>query len=235
MTAKTPGRGFPTTSWVVIRDAQQGRIPAAHAFEMLFATYRGPLYAYVRAKGHGHEQAQDLVQDFFATFIERNALAYLSAERGRLRAFLRVAMDRHLVSAHRRRVAHKRGAGKPTLSLDAEDAVLPFTTEDPLRVYEREWARCIFNRAFARLKGYYEQSRPPREAAALLAFFQGHEAPSYAEAARSCDVSPSQLRGLLCRARIRFREIVRAEVRAAMGADVDVEREIQDLFSALGS
>jgi len=62
------------------------------ALEDLCRTYWYPLYAYVRRKGHNKEDAEDLVQAFFARFLQKNYLEGLNADLGKFRAFLLVAL-----------------------------------------------------------------------------------------------------------------------------------------------
>ena len=48
-----------------------------------------PIYAFIRRKGHGPEEALDLTQDYFARLLEKGTLAAADPGRGRFRAFLR--------------------------------------------------------------------------------------------------------------------------------------------------
>jgi len=41
----------------------------------LYRIYRYPLYAYVRRRGYGPEEAQDLTQGFFLHLLEHKTLA----------------------------------------------------------------------------------------------------------------------------------------------------------------
>jgi hypothetical protein len=61
-----PAGVFATTHWSVVVRAGDSRSPeAASAMERLCQTYWYPLYVFVRRKGHGHEDASDLTQEFF--------------------------------------------------------------------------------------------------------------------------------------------------------------------------
>jgi RNA polymerase sigma-70 factor (ECF subfamily) len=52
---------FTTIHWSVVLAAGQSESPqAAQALEQLCRTYWYPLYAYIRRRGHGPEDAQDL-------------------------------------------------------------------------------------------------------------------------------------------------------------------------------
>ena len=85
------------------------------ALEELCRTYWYPLYAYVRRQGHAKEDAEDLVQGFFARFLAKNYLESLSAERGRFRAFLLAALKHFLANEWDKTQRLKRGGGAGTL------------------------------------------------------------------------------------------------------------------------
>ncbi|MHC1766342.1 MAG: hypothetical protein AB9869_18925 [Verrucomicrobiia bacterium] len=64
--ARAHGGVFATTHWSVVLAARQRDTPeSATALEQLCATYRYPLYAYVRHHGYSPEDSQDLTQEFF--------------------------------------------------------------------------------------------------------------------------------------------------------------------------
>ena len=71
------GAGLAATHWSAVMLAGQSSSPEAqHALETLCRSYWYPLYAYVRRQGHTPHDAQDLTQDFFATFLAKD---YVSA------------------------------------------------------------------------------------------------------------------------------------------------------------
>ena len=82
---------FATTRWGLVR-AAGGQDPAGRAaLGELCARYGYPLYAYLRRGGHAREEADDLVQGFFASLIERDELGVLEVEGGRFRGEYRDA------------------------------------------------------------------------------------------------------------------------------------------------
>src|SRR5262245_52262352 len=61
---------FATTHWsVVLSAADSVDARGDEALEELCRTYWQPLYSYVRRRGHGPEDAQDLTQAFFEQFL----------------------------------------------------------------------------------------------------------------------------------------------------------------------
>src|SRR5689334_19020931 len=83
------GQTFQTTHWsVVLRVGGERSVEATQALEELCRTYWYPLYAFIRRKGHTHEESQDLTQAFFAKLLEKNQISLADPERGRFRTFL---------------------------------------------------------------------------------------------------------------------------------------------------
>jgi RNA polymerase sigma-70 factor (ECF subfamily) len=59
-------RVFATTHWrVVLAAGKDESAPAQGALETLCRAYWYPIYVYVRRKGYGPDEAQDLTQEFF--------------------------------------------------------------------------------------------------------------------------------------------------------------------------
>jgi DNA-directed RNA polymerase specialized sigma24 family protein len=80
---------FDSTRWTVVLEAAQSHAPGGpDALAHLCARYWQPLYGFARRRGYGSEDAQDLVQGFFAHLIERRALRRVERSKGRFRSFL---------------------------------------------------------------------------------------------------------------------------------------------------
>ena len=103
---------FPTTCWSQVARASDLSDPeAGAALEGLCRDYWYPLYAFVRRRGFGPDDACDLVQGFLADVLERRELAGAVRERGRFRSFLRAACTHFLAHHRERERALKRGGG----------------------------------------------------------------------------------------------------------------------------
>lgn len=85
---------------------------AAAALEQLCRTYWYPLYAYIRRRGFGPEDAQDLTQEFFAQLLRKNYPARADRTKGRFRTFLLHALGQFLSDQRERAGALKRGGGR---------------------------------------------------------------------------------------------------------------------------
>ena len=100
-----------------------GRNESTHAEEALARlcqAYWYPLYAFVRRRGYGPQDAQDLTQGFFAHVLEKHSLIAVAPERGRFRTFLLAALKNYLANEWDKAHARKRGGGKMLVSLEQQ-------------------------------------------------------------------------------------------------------------------
>src|ERR1041384_3243856 len=105
-----PAGVFATTHWSVVVRAGDSRSPeAASAMERLCQSYWYPLYVFVRRRGHGHEDASDLTQAFFAQFLEKHYLRSVSSRLGKFRTFLLTSMTHFLANEWDKTRTQRRG------------------------------------------------------------------------------------------------------------------------------
>src|SRR5260370_9612373 len=83
---------FNTTHWSEVLAARGGSAEAQVALEKLCRVYWYPLYAFVRWQGHSPEDAEDLIQGFFARLLHRKDLETVQRDRGRFRSSCLLAL-----------------------------------------------------------------------------------------------------------------------------------------------
>ena len=67
---------FHTTQWLIVAAASaEGTAQARAALEELYRFYCYPVYAFIRRRGYGRQDAQDLTQDFFVHLLEKGTLS----------------------------------------------------------------------------------------------------------------------------------------------------------------
>lgn len=209
-----------------------------HALEELCQTYWFPLYAYVRRRGQTKEDAEDLVQAFFARFLARNYLEGLSAERGRFRAFLLAALKHFLANEWDKLQRQKRGGGVTPLSLDWQTADTQFqiatTTEpSPDKAFDREWALTLLAKVIERLRAECEADGKLKQFDTLKIFLTaGKGALSHADAAKSLGMDEGAVRTAVHRLRKRYRQLLRDEIAQTLCDPAQVDEEMQALFGA---
>jgi RNA polymerase sigma-70 factor (ECF subfamily) len=230
---------FATTHWsVVLATADQDSPQAAVALEQLCRTYWYPLYAYVRRRGHGPEDAQDLTQEFFARLLARNSLAQVGPEKGKFRSFLLAAL-RHFLSDQRDRVrAAKRGGGVEILSLDAQEAEERYRLEpverlDAERIYERRWAMTLLEQALTRLRDESVAAGKTELFERLRSFVAGDSEVTCGEVASELRLSESAVKSAVHRLRERYRAFVREEIAHTVADPTEIEAEIRYLIMVM--
>lgn len=133
---------FTTTHWSAVLCAGGEDSPAVRAaLEQLCFVYWYPLYAHVRRRGYGPEDAADFTQEFFSVLLRRRSLANVGPEKGRFRTFLLTSLDYFLHDQKARQHAVKRGGGATAIALDglsAEQrfALEPQTNETPDKAFD---------------------------------------------------------------------------------------------------
>ena len=244
-TAPAPGEAaghaaFGATHWsIVLSAAQSGATGAPEALAKLCQTYWYPLYAYVRRRGHGREDAQDLTQEFFARLLEKNWIGGADREKGRFRSFLLTAMNRFLADEWDKARAQKRGGGRPLLSLSFDTAETRLSREPadevtPEQSFERRWVLTLLEEVLTGLRREYEQEGNGELFAALNPCLVGERtAQPYAALARKLALSESAVKSAVHRLRGRYRKLLRDEIAQTVAAPAEVEEELRHLFAVL--
>jgi RNA polymerase sigma factor (sigma-70 family) len=230
---------FATTHWTVVLSAGQKHTPQSDgALEELCRTYWFPLYAYVRRRGHGKQDAEDLTQMFFARFLAKNYLNGLSAERGRFRAFLLASLKHFLANEWDKTQAQKRGGGAAHLSLDWQTADTKFQVADtvepsPDKAFDREWALALLAKVIERLQKECEAEGRGKLFEQLKTFLTaGKSGSAQGEVAKSLGMEEGAVRVAIHRLRKRYRELLRDEIAQTLSDPAMVELEMQALFGA---
>jgi DNA-directed RNA polymerase specialized sigma24 family protein len=220
--------------------AREGEEPrATEAMEMLCRTYWYPLYAFVRREGRSPEDAQDLVQGFFAHLLARDFLRGLAKENGRFRSFLLAALRNFLRDEWDKARALKRGGGYPAFALDGESAedryrLEPVDESSADRLFERRWALTLLEGALARLESEFAATGKG-ELFAVLRQFQGDEPweSTGADAAARLNMPENTFKSHLLRFRRRYRELLCEEVAQTVATPADVADELKHLKAVL--
>jgi RNA polymerase sigma-70 factor (ECF subfamily) len=230
---------FATTRWTVVLSAgRQTSLLSDQALEELCRTYWYPLYAYTRHQGRSKEDAEDLVQSFFARFLQKNYLQSLDREKGKFRAFLLAALKHFLANEWDRAHRQKRGGGAAPLSLDWHDAdsrfqIDPANNLSPDKLYDRAWAVTLLERVIVRLREEHSEEEKAKLFDCLKPFLMlGKSVIPYAEAAANLGLTEGAVRVAVHRLRRRYRELLRDEIAQTLSRPDQVEEELRALFGA---
>jgi RNA polymerase sigma-70 factor (ECF subfamily) len=231
---------FATTHWSLVLAARDRAEPGADdALASLCGLYWYPLYAYVRRRGHGADEAHDLTQGFFARLLEKDFLAGVDRGKGKFRAFLLAACNHFLANERDRARAKKRGGGRAVLSLSAADAEGRYLAEPadvltPEKLFERRWALALLQQVMTRLRDEFEAKGKGRLFDRLRGFLVGEKGAGYRRVAAELGLSEGAVKVAVHRLRQRYRELLHEEIGRTVGTAEETEEEIRTLFAALG-
>ena len=238
-TSRGPGL-FPATHWTVVLAAgRQGSPQSQAALETLCRTYWYPLYAFVRHRGHSPEDAQDLVQGFFARLLAREDLATVEQKRGLFRSFLLAALRHFLANEWDRERAAKRGGGVHCIPLDEVLAESQFNREPrheltPEKLYERSWAWTVLEQVRTRLRAEYRARATDSRFELLEKFLPGEESElSCAEVGARLGLSEGTIKAEIHRLRQRYRALLREEIAHTVASPDEVAEEIRHLIAVV--
>jgi len=231
---------FPPTHWSAVLSAgQPGSSEAAAALARLCQMYWYPLYVFVRRQGHNSNDAQDLVQGFFAQVLEKNYIGDADPAKGRFRSFLLLALKRFMANESDRSHRQKRGGGHEIISLDEEKTESRYRAEpademSPEKAFDRRWAMTMLQQVMARLEAEFADSDRACLFAELKVFLGGEErANSYAEIAQRLRTTEGTVKVTVHRLRQRYRELLRLEIASTVDGPEAIDDKICELFAAL--
>ncbi len=231
---------FPTTHWGLVVAAGDRATPEAReALAGLCRDYWYPLYAFVRRKGCGPDEAADVVQGYFVRLLEGGVLGAADPVKGRFRGFLMADCSYFLAHRRARASAGKRGGGRVPIPIDALEAEGRFGREPshdltPERLFERAWAVTLLRGVLDRLGDEYRgDGRGPTFDAIKFVLTDGPGAVPYAAIADRLVTTEGAVQAAVHRLRRRYAALLRERIAATVGDPAGVEDEIRDLFEAL--
>jgi RNA polymerase sigma factor (sigma-70 family) len=234
------GDYFVNTRWTMVLAAgHKSSAQSDEALAELCRTYWYPLYAFVRRQGYSREDAEDLVQAFFARFLEKNYLEGLASEHGKFRAFLLACMKHFLANEWNRAHRQKRGGTIQVLSLDWQTAddryhLEPPEVRSPDRLYDREWALTLLEQVLARLRDEYSAAGKGELFEHAKGFLMGRgQGSGHREAAAKLRMDEGAVRVAVHRMRSRYRHMLRQEIAQTLVDPAGTDVELRSLQEAL--
>ncbi len=210
------------------------------AREELCRTYWYPLYAYVRRRGYGLEDAQDLTQEFFARFLSGESISRADQQRGRFRSYLLGAVNHFLSDEWDRSRRLKRGGQACQISLDAASgearyALEPADERSPDVFFERRWALALLDAVWRQLQSEYAAEGKERVFARLSEFLTGEADKGYRQPAEELGMSEGATRVAVHRLRQRYAALFRQAVADTVQDPEEIADEMRHLVGVLGS
>ena len=235
-------QGFTETRWTQVLLAKEDPSPAAHdALEHLCSRYWPSIYGFVRRRGYGPHDAEDLTQGFLAQVLETCSIARADPSMGRFRNFLLRMLKDYLVDEVRKREALKRGGPGRFADLPFHETEEQYLSEPdpgltPEQVFDRGWAASLLENAFQRLEEEFVKAGQG-ERFQLLKRFIAEEAGDgdCLDLAARLGITPMSASVAVYRLRTRYRQLIRDEVLATVADTELVKAEFLELFGSDGS
>jgi RNA polymerase sigma factor (sigma-70 family) len=230
-------RGFPPTRHSAVVALRSGdEAERAHALSTLSSVYWRPVYSYLRLRWHRpHEEAADLTQEFFAELVEKDLLAVFDPARARLRTWLRVCIDAMVANHDKAASRQKRGGGWEPLRFDFDgvrSAVerLSSGAESPEALFEKEWARAVFESALGRLRDACAAAGKAQHYALLEQYDLGEARPTYQELADRSGIPVTDVTNRLFRVRRELRRMVLDVLRESAANEEEFREQARALL-----
>ena len=229
---------FMSTEWTVVLAASDSNPNSAKALETLCQNYYPALRAYLLLAGHSPNDADDLLQSFFAYFLDRKIYQEAAPERGQFRCFILKVLKHFIIDEHRKKRAQKRGGDVEILSLpeDDEHLVLVAANGDIADLaFDKKWAMATVQIALERLQRECEALGRTELFQALKARLMDDSdtATPYATLSTKLGKSEDALRKDASRLRQRFHRLLYETVQATLLPEVSVESELEYLLHCL--
>jgi DNA-directed RNA polymerase specialized sigma24 family protein len=250
--AVTAGQGSPdrfgTTRWSVVLacvGSGAGEETARKALDQLCKTYWRPVFAFICRCGCSVPDAQDLTQDFFVMVLKGHLLQRADPDRGRFRSLLLKALQDFLVNAGDKRRAEKRGGDAQFVSWDEWMAEAPShfsisaqeaETWPAERIFDVRWAATAAEHALRQL-GEECEARGRRRVFDVLSDCLAAERQdvSYQKLSKTLGIPEASVKSLVHELRVRYRDLLRAEVAQTVEKPEDVDEELRYLCAALAA
>lgn len=203
---------FGATPWTLVLRGDH------EALERLIGVYWKPVYFFLRRSGRDIESAKDLTQEFWATMLDRAALAHADPSRGRFRTFLLAALGIFLRDEARAAGREKRGGGRA--KIDFEGVPEPTVDEPPDLAFHREWSRTLLRQAV-------EELQPP-----YLEAVRRHLA-GEPDIAGKLGISATDARNHVHRGRAKLRDALLAKIRETVHDPGQLDAEIAEFLRSI--
>lgn len=234
----SPHRNFRSTAWSVVVDARDGeRDVRDRALEKLVSVYWRPVYWTLRLDwSENPENARDLTQAYFASFLEGEMLSGVGREKGRFRQYVRATIKNFMLNERRAGAARRRGGGRRIVALDdlLEVEAAPTAAEEPAeRRFERELMRSVVHESLKALRNRCEEEGKKLSYDLFYTYYLEQSSGRrmrYEELQQQFDVGAHEVKNRLAEMRARFRRTVLEHLRDGTTSEEELLAEVREVF-----
>ncbi len=228
------GARFRTTAWSAVLAAGDPAAPEGRrGMEFLCRTYWGPVYHFLRRRGCGPDEARDLAQEYFRSFLERNIPGKARRELGKFRTFVLATLQRFLLG--RRRPPREVAAGDLAALPQRAGGPGGGRREDrlsPEEIFHRRWAQAAVAQALQAMREFCGDERRRRYYEVLRAYLAAVDEgkkPSYRALGGQFGATENDITNWLHRGRRIFQRFLRQAVGESVLGERELEEELRDL------
>ena len=236
---------MPTTKWSMIAQIRgEDEVEARIAIDELCRSYHYPLYCRIRRHGLAHHDAEDALHDFMAKLLRNDSFEVADAEKGRLRTFLLVSLQRFLANWKRDRKRQREVEFSAECEASLAGADQRYTGDrvaqggNPESLFDQQWARELMNLTLNRLRARYRKKDRERLFDTLLpVILSGGSLADHdsEQLAATLGLRPGALRTCLHRLLNDYREALQEEVIQTVGDRDQAREELEFLMSAFAT
>ncbi len=217
-----------TTRWSIVLRAGNGSLGA---LDDLCGAYWFPVYAFLRRRGLGAEDAAEQTQEFFTGLVRRKDLSRVDNDGRRFRSWLFTAVRNHHHNVRAKAETQRRK------HVEVDDAEERFQRQvapglDPEQVFARQWALATLQTARERLRDQYAARGQESLYDAIAPALDGVSKP-YAEIAEALSMSEGSVKVAVHRLKKRFGTVLRDEVAETLDGPDEIDAELKQLLDAL--
>jgi len=237
-------RAFGVTCWTAIESIASKDDASNRALVGDFLkAYWKPVYCYLRHKGYNSEQAKDLTQGFFhEVVLGRELIQRADRTKGRFRTLLLRALNRYLVSVHRKETAQKRIPQDKLISLqDSTFGDLPEAAGDldSDEVFHYAWVCELLDRMLEEVEAECRQNNMTvhwdmfndRVMRPILA---STEPLSLEELCRKYGINgKTRASGMIFAVKRRFQAAAKRLLRESVASEQEIDEEMMELMKFL--
>jgi len=227
---------FPVTAWTLVRRVQSGEAAPTveQALESLCGTYWEPVRRYLSALGCREEEAADVTQEFFASFLRTGGFARANPDLSKLRTFIKLAAGNFLANHWRNKSTQRRGGGTTAENIDDVPEIAEAERSLAEQTYDREWAQAVLGRALSKVAASYaKRGRETLFEAIKSGLLRPGGIADVSAVAERFGIPESQVRVAVHRARQRLAETLREDVSATVESASAADEEVRYLIGVI--
>lgn len=224
---------FATTRWSIVLASANPELPQFRsAMQQLARTYHSASVAFIAAFRRTREDAEDLAQEFFLSWLEKG-MPRIDPDAGSFRPYLKAALRHFAMNDTRARRVRKAIDG--TVPLDDD---VPGAAGGAEQAFDEAYRSHLIARAIDAMTEEYAAEGRPVYADAFRSYYvdlpDGRQ-PTYRELSERLGTKETDLTNWLAHARRRLRRHVILMVRDSVSDDTAFHREMEALFEERGS